>query len=50
MQSEIKDKLFLSGGTGTGYLAVVHAHNSYMTVLYRTGIIGLILYINILID
>lgn len=26
------------------FLAVVHGHNSFMTVLYRSGIIGLILY------
>lgn len=49
MQSVAYDKNFFfhSSSCELDFLAVSHAHNSYVTVLYRYGIIGLIIYLKI---
>ena len=51
MQSLAYDKEYFvksSGAFNLTFLRVIHAHNSFMTILYRFGIIPLIIYIYIL--
>ena len=50
MQTVEYDKMFFGSTVNPSlpFLRVVHAHNSYMTILYRQGIVGLTLFIYIL--
>lgn len=51
MQSEIYDKSFFSSRYGfedTNFLQVSHAHNTYVTIIYRYGILALLLFIGII--
>lgn len=48
MQALEYDKTLFMGNTNLPYLAVSHAHNSFMNVLYRSGIIGLAMYLYII--
>ena len=51
MQSIAYDKEYFvtsSGAFNLTFLRVIHAHNSFMTILYRFGIIPLILYVYML--
>lgn len=50
MQTEAYDKtlFFTTSKTKLSFLKVAHAHNTYMTILYRSGVIGLSLFITLL--
>lgn len=51
MQSETYDKYLFSslyGFEDTNYLQVSHAHNTYMTIIYRYGILALSFFIGII--